>query len=692
MTDLDVSLRLRLQNQLSRDAKVAERDLKELRGEAQKLGSANGADKLGKNLRDVGREAQRAERPVRDLDRSARKLNQISTSNAEKEIKALGAAGIKAKRDLDGVGQKLREINRIDAGKFERMNTAGGKLNGTLGLIKSGASGAFAGLLAFASADSIIRGLEELTDRFRSLNREVASVAVTAEMRTPEAIASIGSSNERLAMRYGYKQGDVNEARKAYAAAGIDLSSQESVLDPTLKAAKAGDSTGQTIAAAVIAAKQNLGVKDSEVPAALDMMAKGAKLGSFEVDAMAKNFPALGTMLAGTGRQGLGGWAELVALSQVVRMGAGSQDEAATNLQNLLSKVTSKDTVKNFKDKGVDLSKLKAKSQKDGKPYLTAVMDEVMRLTKGDEFKINELFGDQQAGLALKPLLSNRKTYEAFLAEILSGSSGTVDKDYEFISQLPQERADRRGAALEATGVGIGAKWDWITEPFREWFVGTVNPDYRRQEDAAVRRGGLLRENPEAIKAEIAARFKAMADLPRPKGDGPDLLQSQRGNLDLEIKNLEMYLDEVLRAQGGAGGAETGDLGKSTGAIPIPKFRAVEQKLGSDLSPAASDAMQGFNEKLASELDRAVALAAEKAAEMLRVLNFTAQPTIQPTFLQPTGGGAVKGEQHGSVNPTSNRFNQTIISPNSMHAAKQSRREIQRAQARTLYDTGRRLA
>lgn len=64
---IDVSLRLRLQNQLSKDAKVAERDLKELRGEAQKLGNSNGADKLGRNIRDVGREANRAERPIRDL-------------------------------------------------------------------------------------------------------------------------------------------------------------------------------------------------------------------------------------------------------------------------------------------------------------------------------------------------------------------------------------------------------------------------------------------------------------------------------------------------------------------------------------------------------------------------------------------------------------------------------------------------
>ncbi|MFC6444554.1 phage tail tape measure protein [Shinella zoogloeoides] len=628
--------------------------------------------------------------PVRDLDRQARKLNQISTSKAEKEIKALGTAGVKAKRDLDGLGHKLREINRADAGKFDRMNTSAGRLNSTVGLIGATASGAFAGLMAFASADNIIRGLEELTGRFRDLNREVASVAVTAEMRTPEAVASIGSSNEKLALRYGLQQGSVNQARNAYAAVGIDLGSQENILDPTLKAAVSGDTSGETIATAIIAAKQNLGVKDSEVPAALDMMAKGGKLGGFNLGAMAKNFPALGAMMAGTGRQGLAGWGELVALSQVVRTTAGSEDEAANNLRNLLGKLTSQDTVKNFKEKGVDLEQVKKQADATGKPYLTAVMDEIMRLTGGNEFEVNELFGDQQAKLALAPLLNNRKMYDDFLSQIMNNSTGNLDEDYEFLRKTPKEKANRRGAALEATGLKIGEKWDWLTEPFREWFVGTVNPDYRRQEDAVERRQGLLGEDPAAIKAEIAARFKAMADLPRAKGDGPDLLQSQRDNLSLEIKNLEMYLDEVQRAQGGDGGA----LGKSTGAIPIPKLKSVEQKLGGDLSPAASQAMQSYNEKLGSELDRAVALSAEKAAEMQRLLNFTAQPTIQPNFIPPVGGGAAAttGQQHTSVSPTSNRFNQTIVSPNSMHAARQSRREIQKAQARTLYDTGRRLA
>jgi TP901 family phage tail tape measure protein len=674
---IDVSLRLRLQNQLSKDAKVAERDLKDLRGEAQRLGSSNGADKLGKNIRDVGRAATQVERPIRALDTQARKLNTITTAKTQREIQALGTAALNARRELNTLAQKLKEVGSADVAKMDRIHTSAGKIGGALGLIGATASGAFAGLVAFASVDNIVRGLEQLSSKFRDLNREVASVAVTAEMRTPEAMAQISKSNERLAIRYGYGQKDVNDARKVYAAAGIDLASQENVLDPTLKAAKAGDSTGGTIASAVISAKQNMGVKDSEIPTALDMMAKGSKLGRFEVDAMAKNFPALGTMLAGTGREGLQGWAELVALSQVVRMGAGSQEEAATNLQNLLSKVTSKDTVKNFDEAGVSLPDLKARADKEGKPYLTAVMDEVMRLTGGDQFKIGELFGDQQAGLALKPLLSNRETYESFLSQILNDSAGSVDKDYKFLKDLPKERADRRGAALEATGMKLGDAFDRQTAPLADRAVRFINPDYNRQR--------TIEEEPELLKQTGEQRLQLENELLRLQGMQRDM-GGGGGALGPQINRLREQLNTLTEEEGAIIQNARDAAGKGA-SLSGP----AEKSLGADLGPAADQAMSGYNATLGKELDKAVAISAEKAGEMQRVLNFTAQPTIQPNFLPPAAAPASPAPgQQSSLSPAN--INQTINSPNAMHAGRQSARNIQRAQARTLYDTGRRPA
>ncbi|RRN67653.1 phage tail tape measure protein [Agrobacterium deltaense] len=684
---MDVSLRLRLQNQLSREAKVAKRDLHELGDEAKKLGQVKGG-KLDAGLREIRREADRGEKSVSNLNREARKLGNVNTGTAVRNLQALDKAGRSAAVGVRHAHDKMRDIGRFNGSNFEKMAAPAGRLSNTLSLMGVGATSAFAGLAAFASVDNIVRGLEQMASKFRDLNREIASVAVTAETRTPEAIEKIGKSNSTLSLRYGIEAPQVNAARKTYAAAGVGLDQQEAILDPTLKAAKAGDSTGETIGSAVIALQQNLGVKDAEVSAALDMMAKGTKLGSFEVDAMAKNFPKLATLYAGTGRTGLPATAELVALAQIVRMGAGTQDQASTNLENILAKLSSPDTVKNFDEKGVDIEAIKKRSEKNGTPYMLDLVDKVMELTKGDEFRIGELFGDMQAKQALLPLINFREKYNEFLKEIRDNSTGTVDEDYEFLRSLPKERADRRGAALSDTGTGVGQWWDSVSSPFKDWFARTVNPSYAREEDAHTERQRLKETDIGELEAYLAERQKKLAAIPAAKGD-VDIFSSAKLLLVEEIMQLKQELESARRAQ------SNGDLGKSTGAIPVP----IEKPLAADLSGAAQKSMQGYNEALAAEGDKAATEAQIIADRIRSALDFTVAPTIAPNYVPPAAAPAAvpAGEKHSSLQQSSNvRLTQNITTPNAKLAAVKARREqsraIEQARSRSFYDLGPRLA
>lgn len=692
MSNLDVSMRLRLLYQ-NREAKAVERDLKEIETAAKKLGKTNAGDKLGRDLKEVSGAARTGKRAVNELEAEARKLNKVKTDSVEKELRSLGKAARATAKDLDGMRQKLSQFERLKSRPLEQMVAPTRELDGVMGALGRSAGTAGAALLAFASVDNIVRGLEQLSNKFRDLNRDVASVAVTAEMRTPEAIKSITESNEKLAIRHGHSQTEVNSARKAYAAAGIGLESQEAILDPTLKAAKAEDATGDTMAGAMIAGKQNLKLGDSDVPAALDMMAKGAKLGSFEVKDMAKNFPELGAYMQGAGRTGLQGWAELVTMSQIARFSAGSPDEAANNLRNWLAKLSSKDTVKNFADKDVDLEKVKAKALKEGKSYPMAVMDEVMRLTKGNEFKVNELFGDQQAYLALKPLMENKPLYDQWLNEILNNSGGTVDADYRFLHNLPKERADRRGAALEASGAKAGSWWDAITGPFREKFVRTINPDYDRSERAYAEEMYYRNADPDAYRHEIRDREKQLRKLPKPKFSDIDALGSQRQNLEQEILYLKNELDKIKYYQ-----PDKFDLGKTTGKVPVPNEKPIGDKLGGDLGPEAGKAMEGYNKNLAAETQKAVKIVGDAVSTIKAILNFTASPTIVPNVSTPAAPAApaAGGEKHSSiVNNTGVRVSQNIRTNNPRQAARLAAREsdraIRRAMGNSLHDTGLRL-
>lgn len=704
---MDVSLRLRLQNQLSKEAKVAERDLRDLANTAKRLGTTR-SNHLGRDLNEIRSAASKSEGAIGKLGSKARQLNQINTDAAEREIRNLGSAATQTGEKITAARSKLQRFGKLEtgnldkvAGNLERIDRPAASVNTSMGLLSGTASSAIGALAAFASVDGIVRGLERMSEKFRELNRDVASVAVTAEMRNPETVAKMEKSNETLSIRYGIGQKDVNSARKTYAAAGVGIDQQESILDPTLKAAKAGDSTGETISQAVIALQQNLKVKDTEVPAALDMMSKGAKLGSFEVDAMAKNFPKLGSLYATTGRSGLDATAELVALAQIVRMGAGTQDQASTNLENILSKLTSPDTVDNFADKDVDIEKIKQRSLKNGTPYMLDLVDEVMKITGGDEFRIGELFGDMQAKQALLPLINNREKFTEFLKEIRTNASGTVDADYNFLRELPKERADRRSAAQEATAKQVGGVYEGVISPVKDFFLRIMNTEYRREEGKVEEKQRLGNVDIEDLTSRISDKQRQLGNLPRPRFGDVDALGSARSTLELEIQQLRIELDAARSVQ-----QREGDLGKTTWQIPVPEsrpgpvpeFRPPKPK-DVDLSGAAERAMQTYNEKLDSEGDRAIGIASEKAAEMQRVLNFTAQPTIAPTFVPPSSGGstAPASEKHSSLqNSSSLNLTQNISTPNPKLAALKARRDqaraIQQAKARSLHDVGRGLA
>ncbi|MCB5203952.1 phage tail tape measure protein [Neorhizobium sp. T786] len=681
MSSIDVGVRLRLEYQ-KQNAEQAERDLKEIRKAANDLGRTN-ASGLDRHLAEVRKEAGKGEQALERLGREARQLNSVTTNALDREVKQLGASSRAAQRDVAALKHASNSLGQSHQG-LQQLNRPAKGLNGTMGLLADSAKGAFAGMVAFASVDSIVRGLERASDKFRELNRAATDVAITLEMATPETVANITASNEKLGIRYGKSQEQVNSARHRYAAAGIGLNSQEEILDPTMKAAMTYRTEGETIAQALIAAKENLGISDSDVPLALDMMAKGSKKGRFEVGAMAKNFPSLGAYMSGTGRQGLDGWAEMIAMSQIAMVTSGSEDDAATNLRNWLSKLSSQDTNKRFTDAGLDLEGIKQKSDQDGTSYPKAVLDAVMKHSNGDTFRIGELFGDQQAGMALKPLLDNREQLEQWINEIRNQSAGGLDIDAKNAGQTSYEKKARMDAALEVTASKIGEKYDRVTTPIVDRAVRLVSPEYDRQR--------TIEEEPELLKENARQRLDLENRILQMEGERKEMsamgvdLEPVIATLKAQMQSLQVEDNAIIERSRNAAAADA----------PIA---GAEPALGKDMSGAADTAMGGYIDKLNTAGDRAVGIAQDKAAQMQQALNFTATPTISPTFGPPApaaGPGADIGKQSSLQQSNSVRLTQNISSPNSKMAATRARREqdraIRQAQARSLYDVGRGLA
>ncbi|RQB27506.1 phage tail tape measure protein, partial [Pseudomonas aeruginosa] len=178
------------------------------------------------------------------------------------------------------------------------------------------------------------------------------------------------------------------------------------------------------------------------------------------------------------GQKGKNAVAELTAALQVTRMGAGSSDQAANNFQNLLSKLTTPDTIKSFKDAGIDLQDSMRQQAVQGLTPLKSMLatigtylgsagpaaakkyQEALKIKDDQErdialqrldeaYKLGELFRDQQVMAALRPLLANRDK----LADIESASKSAADQDV--IGADFALRVDTAGSSVRAFQIGL---------------------------------------------------------------------------------------------------------------------------------------------------------------------------------------------------------------------------------------------
>ena len=80
-------------------------------------------------------------------------------------------------------------------------------------------------------------------------------------------------------------------------------------------------------------------------------------------------------MALGSGMKNMAGFEQILAYAQAAATTAGSKDEAGNNLVNLLQKLNSQDTQKDFKKLGVDLTGTLVKARENGKLPLEAFVE-----------------------------------------------------------------------------------------------------------------------------------------------------------------------------------------------------------------------------------------------------------------------------------------------------------------------------
>lgn len=454
----------------------------------------------------LSREFKQAEKPTREMERALNRAKKEAGELAGKIDK--DSQSLQRMRDkLKGAGVNTRDLAKDQRDLTKRIGEAtasvekqkdayakvmakGGKGSGSsnngpgtttdravkagliLGTIKEASDIAAAPVIADAGAQEQMTQIGIKADlsreKLQAMREEIARIAPLVRKRP-----------EELRMGIDF-----------LAASGLNPTSALKMMEPIAKASHAymGDIT--ELSQAANAALTNLKIpmgKDEidrtrQTARTLEIMAKAGKEGNFEFNDMAKSFPTLTARMAALGQEGVRPVADLSAALQVAWKATGNADTAANNIDNLLLKLNTKDTIKNFEKVGIDLPKALKKAYSEGKGPLEAIAELTQKATGGNLDKLSNLFGDEQAQTGVLSLIANLKEYRRIRDETLSSSSaGMIDRDF---ATRAQDQSSRWEGLISRWGV-LKEKMGELLRGASGWAMGKADADLQKLNEQA---------------------------------------------------------------------------------------------------------------------------------------------------------------------------------------------------------------
>ncbi len=693
---IDVALRLRLDYQ-KRSAEAAERDLKELKNAADRIGKSRGGDELSRDLRSIGSNADEAKRKIgaigtgfADLKGDARAAAAAIGTIKQEATEAKAAigrvddgafAGLKsdaagAKAAIAEVGQAAaaaeQKIRQMRNG-YSTMTTPGGRLIADgrwqtqthaprSGAVTSAAEGAldqFGVPIALGAGSAYLVGA---LPAGAAVAGGAAIRAAAGDEFTLDQLQVTGGFGDdvkarydemfgRAGAKYGVgKQGAMN-VFGALQAGGLEHADAAAMTEDVIRFAKATQADPTDAANTATALRNNMKIAPGDLPAVYDAMAIGGKEGKFEIPDMARHFPSMLAAMAAQGSTGAGGVNLATAMIQSIMKSSGSADQAKTAFEAMLTDMVSPDVVDRASKYGVDVFKTKRKAEAAGEDPVMALIRSYYNAVGGNEEKMRDLFRNSEAYKGYAAVFRDIDELDPMMGRMVGGR-GTIDKDYGGATDNLQSQGERLSS-------NVGQNIKDLAAPILPVLTAIARTVAEQMERA--------REN---------QTKNPLSNVP-----GHEVTEGL----------MKFWLSNSASA---GPGQPTGWQRFLFGAGADKDFN-LRDHLGVDLRPTAQDSMKGYNDALAAEGEKASAEAQSIADRIKAWLGFTVSPTIAPTYVPPPGAPAAAGQQ-SSIQPMSNRTTQYITSPNPQHAALRANRlqarQIQQAQARSLYDTGRRLA
>lgn len=364
----------------------------------------------------------RSEQTIRrEIDQTIAAYNRLaragfaSTAEQSRAFAALNGRVAELRREMRGVEQQQSALARTGRG---------------IGVAwKAGAAvaGAAAGSMVIAPA------VKQTMD----YDRRLAMMANTAFSDRDVPGRQRGAKQLDAAIRFALQQGGGAPDQAAdtldnLLASGAVSDKTAMQLLPTLQRyATATGANPNELGNIAIRAMQNFGIKEAEIPRALDMAYKGGQAGGFELRDMSKWLPQQMALAKQAGMSGLQDFGRLVVANQASVITAGTRDEAGNNLVNLLEKLNSQDTQHKAKALGIDLTGSLASSRANGVNAIDAFVGIVQRVMAHDK-----RYQRIESQLAKAPA-GERKAILESQANLLEGTSiGKLIHDRQALGAL----------------------------------------------------------------------------------------------------------------------------------------------------------------------------------------------------------------------------------------------------------------
>ncbi|WP_311567233.1 phage tail tape measure protein [Photobacterium arenosum] len=193
-----------------------------------------------------------------------------------------------------------------------------------------------------------------VANRLVALDRRLSRLSVAADM-TKEEVTALYEDIESESVKVGFDPSETLAGFEVIMEKIGDIKMAKDNIGNIAIIAQATGANGGDVGAVLTQLKTLSIETQAEVMAAMDTLNVQGKSGSFTLNAFASNGERLLAAYAATGRKGVTAVRELGAAMQVIRKGVGSDDQAVTAYERLMTELTDPTRTAKLKKAGIEV-------------------------------------------------------------------------------------------------------------------------------------------------------------------------------------------------------------------------------------------------------------------------------------------------------------------------------------------------